>query len=461
MEFQVHATLKKAADYVKQILSDPKNSRIQKATEGMELTVGPASAPGFGTDIGALQAPIFVMDSAPGSKHRRLGQTFSNATLDAMFKKDPESVRIQPVFNSDTKKFDIYIRDARGRVGINDSLPDLVAGQLLSPNGINQLQNVFKRPLIRSNARRLVNEQTGDNPWAEVMNLYLADFSGFASLPTAGAANNNMSQDVEVISGLMTAIIINMTTSYRLSVEETERAKSSGSKVPYSGQLIAVKQSYAEWVLDILTDSLIYFGNAATGTVGLLTVGSGATSWPFGSSLKVIRDGASTTKGADALAGLANAVADFLTTNQNMVDKVRVSMSPIAMNILSSMPYSAEFNPQSALKALVENFLAGENTKGSVPDIEFFADPLLSPNTIFNDNDYDLMIISSPEIGGGPDYEAEPLIVAGMPLDKFVYPVIPGQYGTPYKTLRRFAGIFAPYTPAIAAYTGFGTTTGE
>lgn len=450
MKINAHSSMQKAADFLAATID--RNRPVAHGLSGMELSIGPSGTPGFNVDAGALQAPLIVGDS------RLVGDSISTSALDALFKQNPEAVRVLPKWNSQTRKFDIHLVDA-ARPFVGDAAPNLVAAQLLSPNGISQITSVFKRPLIKSAAKRLVNTQNGTDPWAEVMSMYLADFAGFAALPTAGALNNTMSQDVEVTSGLMTSQVINMDVTYRLSVEELERAKATSGNVPYAGQLIAQKQAYADWALDMLQSSLIYFGNASTGTLGLLTAGSGAVAWSA-ATLKEIAAGSSTSKGSDMYAGLAKAIADFLTANQNMVNKVRVAVSPYAMNLLTTTAYSAQFNPTSALKAMLENIMPGENTEGQIPDIEIMADPLLAPNTIFNSTSADYLVITSPEIGGGPDFEAQPLIVAGTPLDKFVYPVIPGQYGTPYKTLRRYAGIFAPYTPAIAVYSGFGTDTG-
>ena len=263
-----------------------------------------------------------------------------------------------------------------------------------------------------------------------------------------------MTSDVESVSGVMSAPVINITVSYKLTIEEVQRAQSSSAS-PFSGQIIALKQQYANWAIDMITNYLIYWGNAATGTIGLFTV-NGTSAWS-GSSLTVIKNGASTTKGSDAYVALANVVAQFLTNNYNMVHKVRIAMSTLAYNIFASLPWSAGYNPASALKAMVENFLSGEGKTGAAPDIEIIPDALLSPSTIFNSNATDYLVISAPEIDQNIDgVEPQALLAFGAPLMDFVYPVIPGQYNTGYKTLRRIGGIFAPYTPAVQVFTGFG-----
>ena len=107
----------------------------------------------------------------------------------------------------------------------------------------------------------------------------------------------------------------------------------------------------------MLTDVLIYWGNASTGTDGLFTV-STPTAWSsVGSSLTAINAGASTSKGSDMYALLASAISDFLTTNLNKFTEVDIGMSPLAYNILSKQEYSAVYNPKSPLAIFMENFL--------------------------------------------------------------------------------------------------------
>jgi hypothetical protein len=66
------------------------------------------------------------------------------------------------------------------------------------------------------------------------------------------------------------------------------------------------------------------------------------------------------------------------------------------------------------------------------------------------------MVITAPSITGGVDEQDQPLLFWGKPLDKFVFPTIPGSYSTQYKTLKRVSGMFAPYSPAVKVYYGFG-----
>ena len=447
MHINAHSSYSNLGLLVSDTLADPKNASARSALAGCTMTIGPAGHPDYSPDGDGVMTPSYVGDSS------HVGQAWTTPELDAIYKAHPEKITAQFNYNRNTKKFDMKF----GKV-VNDSVNDslngpLVAAHGFSPSAVSWFPTIFKRPLIWSRAKEFVSIQGGSDPWAEVMSMQLADFSGMAALPTAGNVDNQQTGDVSSVSSMMSTPIINLTVSYKLTIEEMQRAQSSSAS-PFAGQLIAMKQKYATWAMDIITDYMILYGHAPTGTIGLLTV-NGVTAWAT-DSLTTIAASASTTKGADAVIPFMKAIASFMTASYNMFNKVRIGVSPLANNLLASMPYSSTYNPNAALKILYENFLAGEGKDGVIPDIEIVVDPLLSASTLFNTNATDYLVISAPEIVGGPDETPEPLLIFGAPLMDFVYPVTPGSYNTSCKSLRRVAGIFAPYTAAVKVYSGFG-----
>ena len=155
---------------------------------------------------------------------------------------------------------------------------------------------------------------------------------------------------------------------------------------------------------------------------------------------------------------LAKAVTDFMNASQNKFDIIRVAMAPAAYNILTSTPYSDVYEAKSPLKIFEENFEAGMTKNGSKPKVEFYADPFLAANTEFNPSLSDKLVITAPSIGAGPNDEQQDLLLLGVPLENFTYPVYPNAYDQQHAVLRRFAGVFAPVGIAVKCYTGFGTT---
>jgi hypothetical protein len=433
------------------------------ALGGATLSVGDSRDPKFQPDASALMSPLFVGDSG------WTGKDIYTPAIDAAFKANPNAAGFRHEWNFATSKWDKRWEMAptrpTGDSGFAmDAAGPIINGSLLSPNAINWISEVFKQPLAWSDARSLVKIQQGTNPWAEVMNLAVAAYDGWGAVNAAGSADNTMSQDVEVQAGIIAQPIINIDVTYKLSVQELERAKQMQNEPPYAGQLIAEKQAYANWIMDVITDSLIYYGNAPTGNIGLFNVNAITTWTSVGSNqalATIYADGANTTKGSSAYQQLGKAVVDFLTPLQNKVSKVNIKVSPYAYNLLGLMSYSATYNPESTLKIMVENFMAGLGKSGVTPDISITPDPMLSASTggvtnLFNTTAHDYMVITAEQIGTGPGDQSQSLLWYGMPLESFVYPIVPQQFSTQYRTLRRVSGVYAPLTTAVKVYYTYG-----
>ena len=98
-------------------------------------------------DPGCIDNPLFVGDSA------WLGNAYGKtAALDAAFKANANAMGMQYQYNPMTKKWDINFAGAKpkGMVGdsglVMDAAGTFINGQLLSPNAINQITEVFRQP---------------------------------------------------------------------------------------------------------------------------------------------------------------------------------------------------------------------------------------------------------------------------------------------------------------------------
>lgn len=447
MTIDAHKSVGKLGKIANQIIQS--NPAAHQALSNCDIRIGPASNDRYQADVGALASPLYVGDTAHWNEME------CSPEVSALADQNPNSVSMHWSWNNSEKKYDIGFKKFVGDSMVGDSSP-LISAQTLTPWSVNWFRDIFRQPLAWSKARKFVTVENGTDPWAEVMSLAMSQYSGFSALGNAGSPANVKTQDVEVQTGMMTAPIINMDVTYKLAVEELKRIESS--RAPWAGQTITQKQEYANWVLEMLTDYIIYYGNAPTGTMGLFTVNT-PTAWSsVGDSMSVIATDAGNSKtiGSNMYKSFAKALGAFLTKNLNKVTKVEVGMSPLAYNLFTEYPYSDVYNPNSAMKIFMENFLAGETKSGSTPDIDIFPDPLLQPSTVFNPLPTDYMLMVAPEIGTGPNDKPQPLTLFGAPLMEFVYPVIPGQFMTQYRMLRRVAGMFVPYTPAVQVYTGFG-----
>ena len=426
------------------------NGKANDLLRDATLQIGRASDPKYGVPASAVNSPLFVGD------HAVLGKAVGlTPELEAIYKNNPYGVNIRPRFNLRTGKYDMEYAKSGIKNYVGDS-GELIAMQSISPWNASFFPEIFRQPLLYSHARDLVKRLGGTNPWGEVQNLQLAAYSGWGLIDAAGTVAANLKQNVNVQGGIMSSAIINIKVFFNFTVEEMERAKGDNGS-PFAGSLMAEKQRYAQYVIDMITDYLTYYGNEATGTLGLLDV-NGETSWTGQTLEEIAADDSNTNKGYTMYKALAKAITDFMGASQNKFDIIRVAMAPAAYNLLTSVPYSNTYEAKSALTIFEENFNAGVTKNGSKPKIEFFADPFLAADTEFNPSLSDKLVITAPSIGAGPNDEKQDILLLGVPLENFTYPVYPNSYDQQHAVLRRFAGIFAPVSLAVKCYTGFGTT---
>lgn len=437
---------KKVGKIAKHLVSA--NGKASDLLRDATLQIGRASDPEYGVPASAVNSPIYVGD------HAVLGSIIGNsAEIEALYKKNPLAVNMKPRFNIRTRKYDVVCSKSGIQTFVGDS-GELISMQTISPWNASYFPELFKQPLLYSHARDLVKRLGGTNPWGEVQNLQLAAYSGWGLIGESGTVAANMKQNVNVQSGIMSAPIINIKVFFNFTVEEMERAKGDNGS-PFAGSLMAEKQRYAQYVIDMITDYLTYYGNEDTNTIGLLDV-NGLTSWAGKTLNEILADTADTNKGYTMYQALAKAITDFMGASKNKFDVVRVAMSPEAYNVLTSTPYSNNYEPKSPLKIFEENFEAGVTKNGSKPKVEFFADPFLSASNGFDNSGSDKLVITAPEIGAGTDDEKQDLLLLGISLENFTYPVYPNSYDQQHAVLRRFAGVFAPVGQAVKCYSGFG-----
>lgn len=439
MKLNVGTGFNRLAGIVDQFIgTDP---GLSKALGNCEMSIGLASDPGFGVPAHAADSAIFMGDEA------FVGNKLITAAAEAMLKQDPSKIQMRPKYNPDKANWDMAFKMA------GDEGFDPIAGQLFSPWNIAFLSKVWKEPLAYSRAHEMVRtEHAGNNPWAEIFTLLLEQYAGWGVIGQTGSLQNNMTNDVNVLNGMMSAPIINMMGTYSLTLEEKKRSNWG----PAGGSPLSRKQAYLNYVMDMMESIMIYYGNPETNTYGLMDINA-IEAWDTGKSMKeIFNSNTSTTRGSDAFRLIAGKINDFLTAADNKFSKIKIAVSPEAYNYLTSMPYSDVYDATTAMQTFAESYLAGKGPNGSTPTIEWVADPLLKANSIFNPNSFDYMVIQAPEVGGGPNNEPQATNFWATALNKFVFPVIPGMYNDQYKTLRRVAGIIAPIPAATKVYAGFG-----
>jgi hypothetical protein len=416
----------------------------------MDVQVGLANESGYATPAHAHEA-LYVGDSA------RVFEPIIDAATEAQLQADPSKVLVMPRYSAARKGWD-YQFSTRERAGALDAAPDLLAGQMFTPWNVSYFTEIFREPLSYSNIKRLIRRHSGDNPWCKIMTLLYRQYAGWAMDVETGDLQNQHTNDVSVIDGMMSAPVVNLSVTWTVTLEDLKRDEYAQGN-PFAGTGITELVRYARYALEMLTDVLYAYGNAEGNIAGILT--AVPTRVYSGTSIKGLSQGGGATRGSDVYKLLAREVNEFLTEADNKYNKVVIASSPAVNNYLTSTPYSDAYNPKSASAIFAENYLAGKGPEGSTPSVEFVAEPLFKERSVFNEEDEDYFVIAAPEVGGGPDDKAMPLILGGEPLTDFIFPVIPGMYNSQYKMLKRTAGVFAPVPRAIRVYKGLGVQSGD
>lgn len=423
-----------------------RDKAIMKAVNGMDLEIGYSHDDAFAIPAHAADSALFMGDEW------LLGDKQINAATEAMLARDPKLVQMKPIWNDATQKFDMKFAMQ------GDAAFDPLAGQAFSPWNITYLSKVWKEPLAYSNAQKLIKKMSaGNNPWAEIFTMFLEQYAGWGVIGQTGDLQNTTTNDVNVRNGMASFPIINIMGTYSVTLRE----KQSQGWGPFAQSPVARKQSYLNYVMNMIEAILILYGNEETETPGLLNVNA-INTWTSGQSLKDIYG--STTinnRGATAYRMLADRINQFMTKADNKFNRLQIALSPEAYNYLQSMSYSDTYSPEAAMKTFMANYEGGKGPSHDVPSIEFVVEPLYKASTAdnpnpLNPNSFDYMSITAPEIGGGPDDEKQPTNFYASVLDKFVFPTRPGMYNDQYKTLRRTAGVIAPIPQAVEVYAGFG-----
>jgi hypothetical protein len=408
-----------------------------KALSGCSFDIGLASDSRYGVPATAQDA-IFVGDSKWIDEDPVI-----DAATKMMFERHPDKVQVKPVYNKATNKWQMKFSQMAG-----DAV-DFIAGQLFSPWNISYMSKVFKEPLAYSNVDKYVSYDSGSNPWAEIFTLFLEQYSGWAMAGQTGSLQNIMTSDVNVKDGMMSAPVINISGTYSLTLEEQTRPNDG----PLGMSPMTRKQSYLNYAMNMLKAKIAIYGNEETDTDGLMQV-SPINVVPLAESIKYLKD--QTQPGYKIYRMLADLINERITISDGKFKRFCFVMSPEALAYLRSTPYSEIYDPTSAMKIFMKNYGA-QDKDGQVPNVDFISEPLLKANSLFNPTSADYSMLLCPDVEAGPTEESQPNYIFGAPLQKFVFPAIPGQYNTQYKTLARLAGIIAPIPAAVKLFHGLGT----
>jgi hypothetical protein len=345
-----------------------------------------------------------------------------------------------------------------------NGLPGATADSLLGGTAIPYwnigfLNKIFKQPFAPSFAKNLVSVEGFNNPWADAVAVFKESFEGFGRISNVARGNFEMNNSNPVSNemGQIMTDVINLAVDYESSIEEQMRATGQVGNF-LSPVAFGDRERYANMILERMHDALILFGNAETGTEGLLDVATGGvvnyTGTPFNT---IVNNPAETTKGSKIVEALNGIIQEFLRENLYMPREIRINVSTYVMKAMTSTTYSQGYNPASPMEIIKGRFDSQNSLGGGVQSCSWtmVADPMLDPNTPFNPNNYDLFVITVPSVSSALE-DQHGLVIAPEVLKQFIVPPMYQRGGMLYTMYKRVGGIIAPVENTVRVYSGVG-----
>jgi len=363
---------------------------------------------------------------------------------------------------------------------VNDALLD---GMRVPYWNVTQIPKIYKRPYLRGMAKRMVSGMGAPNIWADAIQIFTADFEGAARVSDVAHAlpefNTSMAGASKV--GTMLSNIINLVIDYE-SPHPGEQIVNARTGNWMGSSLIGDRDAFADLMLDILMNVLIYFGHEEGGFEGLTQIairdgcytqydstkppaqylwdndGAGSGSGPYNDSV-----------GADLLLMFNHFIADRLEEMFFLPTNIVVNCSPIMYKVFKWSQLSKLYNQNSPLTIIDTAYKADNRMVATIATkagnqlerkLEFCADPMLMPNTPFNPTDEDLMFITFPELQSEfeDNNQLRDLVMMPELITRMVLPSAPGyREGVVRTALKRIGSLLCPVKRTVHCLTGMGT----
>jgi hypothetical protein len=337
---------------------------------------------------------------------------------------------------------------------------------------VTQIPKVYKRPYLRGMADRLVSSMGAPNIWADAIQIFTADYEGAARVSDVARAlpefNTSMAGASRV--GTMLSHIINLVIDYE-SPHPGEQIVNGRNGNWLGGTLISDRDAFADLMLDILMNTLIYFGHAESGFEGLAQIAErDATIMQYPSNKPPAsylweNDGAGTgpvnmTVGAGLLAMFNHMIADWLEDMFFLPVDIVVNCSPIMWKVFNQNSPLSIINTAFESDNKIVQTVATKAGNALQHKITFCPDPMLMPNTPFNPTDEDLMFVTFPTLQSEFEDNNQLTDLVMMPklISRMVLPSAPGyREGVVRTALKRVGSLLCPVKGLVRVITGMGT----
>jgi hypothetical protein len=360
---------------------------------------------------------------------------------------------------------------------VNDSI---LSGMQTPYWNISRIQKIFRQPFLRGYSDHLVSKVGVPNIWADLVQIFTESFEGFARVSAAGHTTGDLNTTIAAKNrtGTMLTEIINLVIDYESASPNEEKVGSQEGNW-LTGAVISDRDAYANLMLEQLMTTLLYFGHPETGFEGLTQIADRDDAYDYYDSSRPPaeylweHDGAGSgtpvnpTVGADLLLMLNHFIADKMEELHFLPVSCRVACSPILWKALKFSMLSKMYNQNNPLSIInnafesgnkVQATLAVKSGEGLYSSFEMVPDPMLMPDTPFNQTDEDLMFITFPTLQSELDgSELTDLVMAPVLIDKMILPSAPGfRDGVVRTALKRLGSLLCPIRKTVHVISGMG-----
>ena len=362
--------------------------------------------------------------------------------------------------------------------GVNDSM---LSGMATPYWNISQIPKIFKQPYLKGYADRLVSKMGVPNAWADIIQIFTASYEGAARLSQVAHAslefNTSIAPKRKV--GTMLSELINLVIDYETQSPNELAIEGQGAWLV--GSTVGDMDVFANLMLDILMNTLIYFGHEESGFDGLTQIAIRDDAYDQYPSDRPTADylwqhdgaGPGTpvddTVGATLLLMLNHLIADKMQELHFLPTEVKINCGTDLFKALKFSMLNKQYNQNNPLSIINSAFEAGNKIVGTLAtnsanglssSFELCPDPMLDPGSPFNSTDEDIMFITFPTFQSALEVDniLSNLVMMPVPIEKMILPSAPGyRDGIVRTALKRVGSLICPLRKTVHVVTGMGT----
>jgi hypothetical protein len=363
--------------------------------------------------------------------------------------------------------------------GVSDAM---LSGMTTPYWNVTQIPKIYKQPYLKGYADRLVSKMGAPNVWADLIQIFKASYEGAARL--SNVAHTGLEFNTSIAgkrkTSTMLSEMVNLVIDYESPGPDEQMIANQGAWLVNA--TLGDMDVFADLMLEILMNTLIYFGNDESGFDGLSQIATRDdcyTQYPDDrppAQYLWEHDGVgggvgpvNTTVGADLLLMLNHLIADKMEELHFLPTKMIINCGSAMYKVLNWSQLSKVFNQNGPLSIIdtanqAQNRVVGtmvtQSAQGLQFSFEICPDPMLDPNTPFNPTDEDLMFITFPSFQSALEVDnvLDDLVMMPQLIDKMVLPSAPGyRDGVVRTSLKRIGSLLCPIRKTVHCITGMGT----